>query len=79
VSRVAERVRFGGHDVAAEVIRRRYRAGLVNFFRLYSRLANSWQLFDNSGPAGPRPIAAGEGSEVRIVMDGQTWRALMET
>jgi predicted ABC-type ATPase len=79
VSRVAERVRLGGHDVPVDVIRRRYRAGLVNFFRLYLPLANSWQLFDNSGPSGPKPIAAGEGPEVRIVMQGKTWRTLMVT
>jgi predicted ABC-type ATPase len=79
ISRVAERVRLGGHDVPVDVIRRRYRAGLVNFFRLYQPLANSWELFDNSGPGGPKPVAAGERAEVRIVEDGETWRMLNET
>ena len=35
VSRVAGRERLGGHDVAEAVVRRRYRAGLQNLFRLY--------------------------------------------
>ena len=35
VSRVAGRVRLGGHDVAEAVVRRRYRAGLQNLFHLY--------------------------------------------
>ncbi len=53
VARVAERVRRGGHSVPPDVIRRRYRAGLRNFFGLYSPLADSWRLYDNSGD---RPV-----------------------
>jgi len=74
VSRVAERVRRGGHDVPEAVVRRRYGAGLMNFFRLYCPLADSWQLFDNS--AGPRPVAAGEGNVVKILGDHEVWRRL---
>jgi predicted ABC-type ATPase len=44
ISRVADRVRHGGHDVPAETIRRRYDSGLRNVFRLYSPLATTWQL-----------------------------------
>jgi predicted ABC-type ATPase len=78
VSRVAERVRLGGHDVPAAVVRRRYHGGLVNFFHLYLPLANSWQLFDNCEPAGPRPVATGEGTAIRVLDDSQTWRRLKE-
>ncbi|MEO8433315.1 MAG: zeta toxin family protein [Pyrinomonadaceae bacterium] len=35
VQRVRSRVRSGGHDVADEVTRRRYAAGLKNFWALY--------------------------------------------
>ena len=49
LSRVAARVRQGGHDVPVETIKRRYQRGLVNFFRLYQPLADSWTLCDNSG------------------------------
>ncbi len=79
VSRVAERVRLGGHDVPAETVRRRYRAGLLNFFRLYLPLADSWQLFDNSAHSAPRPIAAGNGQKVRVLDDLQAWQNLTET
>jgi predicted ABC-type ATPase len=78
LSRVAERVRLGGHDVPAAVVRRRYRAGLANFFRLYLPLADSWQLFDNSQSSGPRRVAAGEGRAVRRLDDGEIWRRLKE-
>jgi predicted ABC-type ATPase len=78
VSRVAERVRVGGHDVPGEVIRRRYEAGLANFFQLYLPLANSWNLFDNSEPGRPRLVAAGEGVAVSVGESGETWRRLKE-
>ena len=78
VRRVAERVRLGGHDIPADVVRRRYRAGLANLFRLYMPLADSWQVFDNSGAAAPRPIAAGDGRTVRLVDDPEAWRNLKE-
>jgi predicted ABC-type ATPase len=79
VSRVAERVRLGGHDVPAEIVRRRYRAGLQNLFRLYMPLADSWQVFDNSESSGPRPVAAGESKLVRDVSDADAWRNLEES
>src|SRR6267143_1221682 len=46
VQRVRERVRAGGHDVAEQVIRRRYAAGLRNFSKLYQPLANTWGVYD---------------------------------
>jgi predicted ABC-type ATPase len=49
VSRVAARVALGGHDVPEEVIRRRYRAGLRNFERIYKALVSGWILYDNAG------------------------------
>ncbi len=48
VARVAGRVRQGGHDVPEATIRRRFSAGLRNFFRIYSPLANSWHLLDGT-------------------------------
>jgi predicted ABC-type ATPase len=79
VSRVAERVRVGGHDVPPDVVRRRYRAGLQNFFRLYLPLADSWQLFDNSETNGPQPIADGQGNTVRTLGETEIWRKLKES
>jgi predicted ABC-type ATPase len=76
VTRVAERVRLGGHDVPAEVVRRRYAAGLQNLFQLYMPLVDSWQLFDNSEGPHPVPIAAGDRHSVRNITDAETWRRL---
>jgi predicted ABC-type ATPase len=76
VSRIAERVRLGGHDVAADVVRRRYHAGLRNFFALYMPLADSWQMFDNSRRPKPRLIAAG--NDLPRVHDVETWQRVQQ-
>ena len=49
IGRVAIRVQQGGHHVPAEVVRRRYAAGLKNFHDVYRQRVDYWQWFDNSG------------------------------
>lgn len=49
IGRVAMRVRQGGHDVAPDVVRRRFFSGLRKFHEHYRRKVDYWQLFDNSG------------------------------
>lgn len=58
IARIAARVRQGGHDVAEEVVRRRFEAGLRNFLTLYRHRVDYWQWFDNSG-AAPRLLEEG--------------------
>jgi len=48
VRRVANRVMQGGHSVPDEVVRRRYNAGLRNFFRLYRPHLDGWWFYDTS-------------------------------
>lgn len=76
VARVADRVRSGGHDVPEETIRRRYEAGLSNFFKLYRPMATTWHLLDSSRPQKPRSIASGEGNLVLAVDDPNLWMAI---
>lgn len=77
VARVAERVRMGGHNVPEETIRRRYHAGLKNFFTLYKPLADFWRFYDNSAPAGPRLIASGSRSASDKIKDIENWNSIM--
>lgn len=49
IERVAQRVRLGGHNIPAEVVRRRFAAGLKNFREVYQQLSDSWALVENSG------------------------------
>lgn len=74
IARVADRVRRGGHHVPDAVARRRYDAGLRNFFRLYRPLATTWQLYDNGNTPTPRLVAIGEKAAETKVVDEQTWR-----
>lgn len=67
-SRVAARVRQGGHDVPPDVIERRYWRGLINFAKLYQPLADEWTLCNNSGEE-PVVIAQGEKGQSPIVYD----------
>lgn len=46
--RVNQRVSEGGHNIADEVIRRRYAAGIRNLFELFIPLADEWAIYDNS-------------------------------
>ncbi len=51
IARVAERVRQGGHDIPATVIRRRFSAGWRNFEHAYRDAVDDWAVYDNSGAA----------------------------
>jgi predicted ABC-type ATPase len=78
LSRVAERVRLGGHAVPDDIMRRRYEKGIHNFFRVYMPIADSWEFLDNSSAASPRLIASGEGQRCHVLSDADSWRRLME-
>ncbi len=73
VQRVADRVRAGGHNVPEETVRRRYRTGLKNFFKLYEPIASTWRLYDASGP---EPTLVAERLEARppAVYHDAIWR-----
>jgi predicted ABC-type ATPase len=49
MQRIRERVKAGGHDVPFLDVKRRYLRGVVNFFRVYEPMLDSWMMFDNSG------------------------------
>jgi len=73
VARVADRVRMGGHSVPEATIRRRYHAGLRNFFALYQPLTTTWEIVDNSNMCQIRLIAAGRGRVIDRAADPETW------
>ena len=80
VERVRERVRLGGHHVAEKVIRRRYDAGLENFWKLYAPLADAWSVYDNSESPGTTPIASGWKNKITVaVRDEASWLDFQQT
>ncbi len=78
LARVAERVRHGGHDVLAEVVVRRFGAGLRNLFETYLTRVDSWQVLDNSLLEGPRPVAHGRSGGECEILDSRAWDLLKE-
>ncbi len=65
VSRVANRVRQGGHNIPEADIRRRFESGLQNLFKLYRPLLDVWWLYDAS-EMPPAVIAKEEDGKVNI-------------
>lgn len=76
LARVQDRVRRGGHSIAENVVRRRYAAGLRNFFRLYRPLTDSWYFYDNSHRSGPRLIASEEKGGGLSAFNSSLWQAI---
>ena len=48
IERVKTRVLEGGHNIAIEVIKRRYMNGIKNLFEIYLSIADEVMIFDNS-------------------------------
>lgn len=78
IFRVQERIKMGGHAVPEAVIRRRYHAGLKNFFNLYKPIADSWRFYDNSNTNEPSPIASEIQGNSLIVEKKIIWQQLLK-
>ncbi len=74
--RVADRVRLGGHNVPAVVVRRRYAKGLRNLYGDYRAIWNSINFYDNSG-ASPVLVYT-ESAGITKVMDEAVYREVKQ-
>jgi len=66
--RVKNRVAEGGHDVLTNDVRRRFPRSIANFFQAYSKQADTWMLFDNSGE---KPVLAAKGAGGGLTVENQ--------
>jgi predicted ABC-type ATPase len=66
ISRVASRVREGGHDIPTETVRRRFQLGIRNFTKLYRNLADDWYIIDGS-KATPSISCRGSSDGVEVI------------
>ena len=71
ITRVAERVRAGGHHVPAETIRRRYSRSVRNFLELYRPIVTTWQVYDNS--TLPGDLIAINNGYFDTILDDARW------
>ena len=76
ISRVETRVNDGGHFIPEEVIRRRYKSGLKNFFNLFLPKVDNWLFVNNSGDSY-EVIAEGSMNEITVNNVSQ-WERLKE-
>ncbi len=65
ISRVAARVKSGGHHVPDADIRRRYARSVRNFIELYRPVADHWEVYDNTDD-NRHLLAMGEYGEEEI-------------
>lgn len=77
VRRVKLRVALGGHDVPADVVKRRFGRSLKNFFSLYAPLADEWTLFDNSSSHSAITVAAQVATHLTVT-ETSTWLKLQK-
>jgi predicted ABC-type ATPase len=75
VSRVNIRSLMGGQFIDEEIIKRRYRRGIQNFFNLYLPLADEWSCYDNSSD-GPLLVASGGLAKETSILQFEDWKGL---
>ena len=78
LQRVKARVAAGGHDIQEDTVRRRYIAGLRNFFLEYRPVCDSWILADNSEPPF-RLIAEGSSSRGTVIYEPGLFKMIEKT
>ena len=74
--RVKDRVSKGGHHIEAEVIERRYHAGLKNFLHLYMPVCDKWLVFDNSS-SQPIVFAEGNNDNFKTIYNNLLWEKII--
>ena len=65
ITRVRNRVMAGGHHVPVEDIVRRFYRSKHNFWHIYKKLVDKWDLFYNSGEH-LQDVAAGAGDRITV-------------
>ena len=69
LQRVSERVAKGGHNIQEHIIRRRYVAGISNFFRLFMEEVDYWDIYDNSEYPRKQVACGGRNAKTLIFED----------
>ena len=79
VSRVAQRVKQGGHHVPEDSVIRRYYSGIKNLVLHYLPLADEAFIFDNSSEESAKRLIARKNKSSRIdIIDGTIWKKIEE-
>ena len=76
IQRVAKRVAEGGHNIPQDVIRRRYDAGIRNFFNIYGHEVDRWTLVDNNN--NKSVVLAESDNGVTKIYDFERFKCIMD-
>lgn len=76
MSRVAERVERGGHNIPDDIISRRYYRGIFNLLRLYIPICDIWTVLNNMS-AIPEEIASGYADVETIIINPDIWDEIL--
>jgi predicted ABC-type ATPase len=69
MSRVAERVKKGGHNIPNDIIVRRYYRGISNLLKLYIPACDNWIIIDNTDAVSEVIAQGGLNAEKTIKKD----------
>ena len=80
LKRVKLRVSEGGHNIPTEVIKRRYKKGIVNLFDEFMDLCHHWMIVDNSAKIFKFVADGEETSNKRVtnIYENEKWAALQK-
>jgi predicted ABC-type ATPase len=76
ISRVAKRVRKGGHNIPKDIIERRYYRGISNLFKLYIPTCDNWMVIDNT--AVSIVVAQGGINTEKMVKNDDIWGIIVQ-
>lgn len=75
LQRVAERVMNGGHNIPADVVKRRYYKGISNLFRLFMPICDTWIIAENS-LNNLEPVARKVSEFENIIENNDLWNSI---
>ena len=76
LSRVAERVKKGGHSIPNDIIKRRYYRGISNLLTLYIPVCDNWIVIDNTS-AVSEVVAQGGISMAKAIKKDDIWSIIV--
>ena len=76
ISRVAKRVRKGGHNIPKDIIERRYYRGISNLFKLYIPTCDNGMVIDNT--AVSIVVAQGGINTEKMVKNDDIWGIIVQ-
>ena len=80
IKRVELRVKSGGHNIPTEVIKRRYKKGIVNLFDDFMGWCHYWTIIDNSAKSFKFVADGEEKSDTNIlnIYDNAKWQTIQK-